>query len=66
MKKAAMPSFRVAAVLLAVMVIAEAQQQTKSSRIAYLTGTSLSANPDRIGAFRQGLRGRTWFVLRSI
>jgi putative ABC transport system substrate-binding protein len=35
---------------------AEAQQPTKVPRIGYLTNASLSANPARIEAFRQGLR----------
>ena len=34
----------------------EAQQLTKTPRIGYLTGSSVSAITDRIGAFRQGLR----------
>jgi putative tryptophan/tyrosine transport system substrate-binding protein len=35
---------------------AEAQQSTKIPRIGYLAATSLSTNPGRIEAFRQGLR----------
>ncbi len=35
---------------------AEAQQPTKIPRIGYLGGASLSAIPERINAFRQGLR----------
>ena len=35
---------------------AEAQQPAKFPRIGYLTGPSLSANAERIEAFRQGLR----------
>jgi putative tryptophan/tyrosine transport system substrate-binding protein len=35
---------------------AEAQQPTKVPRIGYLTGTSLSANSERVEAFRHGLR----------
>ena len=38
MKKAAVPSILVAVVLLAVGVMAEAQQPTKIPRIGYLTG----------------------------
>jgi len=34
----------------------EAQQPTKVPRIAYLGATSLTANADRVEAFRQGLR----------
>jgi putative ABC transport system substrate-binding protein len=43
-------------VLLAVAVIATAQQPTKIPRIGYLGGISPSSNPARIEAFRQGLR----------
>ena len=42
--------------LLAVAVIAEAQQPKKVPRIGYLTGASLSAIAARTEAFRQGLR----------
>ena len=56
MKKAAVPSILVAVVLLAVAVIAEAQQPKKVPRIGYLTATSPSAIAARIEAFRQGLR----------
>ena len=57
MKKAAVPSILVAVVLLAVGVIAEAQQPKKVPRIGYpiwrLPCPSMSA---RTEAFRQGLR----------
>ena len=56
MKRAAVPSILVVVVLLAVAVIAEAQRPTKIPRIVYLGGASLSAIPERIEAFRQGLR----------
>jgi hypothetical protein len=55
MKKALAPSILLLVVLLAVAVIAEAQQPTTIHRIGYLTGTALSANSVRIGAFRQGV-----------
>ena len=42
--------------LLAVVVIAEAQQPTKVPRIGYLTGNFPSAIAERTEAFRQGLR----------
>jgi putative ABC transport system substrate-binding protein len=42
-------------VLLALGVIAEAQQAKKVPRIGYLGATSRSTNPARIEAFRQGL-----------
>jgi ABC-type uncharacterized transport system substrate-binding protein len=55
MKKAAVPSILSAVVLLAVTVIAEAQQPKKVPRIGYL---SLIGTPNqlRVDAFRQGLR----------
>jgi putative ABC transport system substrate-binding protein len=56
MKKAAVPSILVAVVLLAVGVIAEAQQPKKVPRIGYLGGVLPSANAARIEAFQQGLR----------
>src|SRR4249919_2024943 len=45
-----------ATVLLTNAPLAEAQQAKKIPRIGYLTVSSLSANPARIEAFRQGLR----------
>src|ERR1700757_1135344 len=56
MKKAAAPSVFVRATLLAVAVIAEAQQPKKVPRIGYLTVPPLSANMAPVEAFRQGLR----------
>jgi putative ABC transport system substrate-binding protein len=56
MKKATALSVLFAVILLAVPVIAEAQQPTKIPRIGYLGGGSPSSNPARIEAFRQGLR----------
>ena len=55
MKRAAVPSILVAVVLLALGVIAEAQQAKKIPRIGFL-GDSASTNPARNEAFRQGLR----------
>jgi putative tryptophan/tyrosine transport system substrate-binding protein len=55
MKKAAARSILFVVVLLAVAVIAEAQQPTKVPRIGYLVGPS-SASSARYEAFRQGLR----------
>src|SRR6266404_4219853 len=56
MRKAGVLSILFVVVLLAVGVIADAQQPTKVLRIGYLTPVSLSANAARIEAFRQGLR----------
>src|SRR5262245_957211 len=44
------------AMLLALYLPAEAQQPAKIPRIGYLGGIFPSSNPDRIEAFRQGLR----------
>jgi ABC-type uncharacterized transport system substrate-binding protein len=52
MKKAAVPSILIAVVLVAVAIIAEAQQPKNVPRIGYLGGSGVS----RIDAFRQGLR----------
>ena len=52
MKKAAVPSILIAVVLLAVAVIAEAQQPKKVPRIGYLAGVGSAPNE----AFLQGLR----------
>jgi hypothetical protein len=56
MKKAGVSSILIAVILLAVAVTAEAQQPKKVSRIGFLTAVSLSINPARMEAFRQGLR----------
>jgi putative ABC transport system substrate-binding protein len=56
MKRAAVPSILVAGVLLAIGVIAEAQQAKKVPRIGFFSPTSASAVFSRAEAFRQGLR----------
>src|SRR6266576_1126955 len=56
MKKAAPPSILVA-VMLAVAVIAQAQQSAKIPRVAYLAGVSANADAPRLEAFRQALHG---------
>ena len=48
--------FALGAMLFALCFSAAAQQPTKVPRIGYLGGASLSAIPERIEAFRQGLR----------
>ena len=48
--------FALAALLLALSFPAESQEAKKVPRIGYLGGASLSAIPERIEAFRQGLR----------
>ena len=55
MKRAAVPSILVAVVLVALGVIAEAQQPKKVPRIGFLSVTSSGQDP-RLEAFRQGLR----------
>ena len=57
MKKAAMPSILVTVVLLALGVIAEAQQTGKVPRIGYVSETAdPSVSSPNLDAFRQGLR----------
>jgi ABC-type uncharacterized transport system substrate-binding protein len=56
MKKPGFLSILFVVSLLAVAVIAKAQQPAKIPRVAYLVGASLSDNAARIEAFRQGLR----------
>ena len=57
MKKATVPSILVAVVLLAVAVIAEAQQPIKTPRIGYISGPGDASNPGPyVEALRQGLR----------
>ena len=56
MKKAAVPLILLTVVLLAVSVIAEAQQPKKVPRIGFLGASSASVLAARIEAFRQGLR----------
>jgi putative ABC transport system substrate-binding protein len=56
MKRAAVPSILVVVMLLAVAVIAEAQQPKKIPSIGYLTNTPFSSAPELEDAFRQGLR----------
>jgi putative tryptophan/tyrosine transport system substrate-binding protein len=54
--KTAVPSFLVAVILLAVTVLAEAQQPKKVPRIGLLIASSPSPASPRVEAFRQGLR----------
>ena len=56
MKKAAVSSILVVVVLLAVAVIAEAQQPKKVPRIGYLSTASASSPAANLEVFRQGLR----------
>jgi putative tryptophan/tyrosine transport system substrate-binding protein len=56
MKKAAVPSILVAVVLLALGVIAEAQQPKKVPRIGYLSNNDPATESARSEAFRAGLR----------
>jgi putative ABC transport system substrate-binding protein len=54
------------AMSLTVSFAAEAQQPKKVPRIGWLTGASLSANAERIEAFRQGLRELGYFEGKNI
>jgi putative tryptophan/tyrosine transport system substrate-binding protein len=56
MKSAAVPSILVVVVLLAVAVIAEAQEPKKVPRIAYLSNSDSATESTRSEAFRRGLR----------
>jgi putative ABC transport system substrate-binding protein len=56
MRKAGVVSILLVVILLAVAVIAGAQQPTKVPRMGYLSTVSLSVNAARIEALRQGLR----------
>src|SRR5512132_3709550 len=56
MKKAAVPSILVPVVLLALGVIAEAQQPKKVPRIGYLSNSDSATESTRSEAFRRGLR----------
>ena len=56
MKKAAVPSILVAVVLLAVGVIAEAQQPKKVPRIGYLSSSDAATESTRSEAIRLALR----------
>ena len=56
MKKAAVPSILVAVVLLALGVIAEAQQPKKVPRIGYLSNTDPATESARAEAIRLALR----------
>jgi putative tryptophan/tyrosine transport system substrate-binding protein len=66
MKKAAVPSILVAVVLLAVAVIAEAQQTKKVPQIGFLGAASISAVAARIEGFRHGLRELGYVERRNI
>jgi putative tryptophan/tyrosine transport system substrate-binding protein len=63
MKRAAVPSILVVVVLLAVAVIAEAQQSANIRRIGFLTG---GGNPFSFEAFRQGLRNLGYIEGKNI
>ena len=56
MKNAGLLSILIAVVLLALGVIAEAQQAKKVPRIGHLSATDSSRDSSRAEAFRQGLR----------
>src|SRR5436853_5800861 len=66
MKKAAVTSILVAVVLLALGVIAEAQQPPRVPRIGYMAAVSASADAPRLEAFRQGLRDRGYIEGQNI
>ena len=66
MKKAAVPSFLVAVVLLAVAVTAEAQQPKKVPRIGYLSSSDPATESTRAEAVRLALRERGYIEGQNI
>src|ERR1043166_6140672 len=67
MNKVGWSSILVAAMLLAVAVLAEAQQPAKVPRIGYLSRTGDSKNPGpQVEGFRQGLRDLGYIVGKNI
>jgi hypothetical protein len=66
MKSAAVPSILIAVVLLAVAVIAEAQQPKKVPRLGLLSGSRASPMPPLIEAFRQELRELSYVEGKNI
>src|SRR5207344_740755 len=66
MKKAAVPSILVAVVLLALGVIAEAQQAKKVPRIGYLSPLDAATDSNRAEAIRLALRERGYIEGQNI
>jgi putative ABC transport system substrate-binding protein len=66
MKRAAVPSILVVVVLLAVAVIAEAQQPKKVHRIGYLSGFDPAREASRSEIIRQALRERGYIEGQNI
>src|SRR5215831_19313577 len=66
MKRAAVPSILVAVVLLALGVIAEAQQTGKVARIGFLDSTTASGSAVLWDAFRQELSKLGWIEGKNI
>jgi putative ABC transport system substrate-binding protein len=66
MKKAAVPSILVVVVLLAVAVIAEAQQPAKAPRIGYLSDSNPTLESPRAEAIRLSLRERGYIEGQNI
>ncbi len=66
MKKAAVPSILVAVVLLALGVIAEAQQTGKIFRIGFLDTSTASGSAVLMDAFRQEMRKLGWIEGKNV
>ena len=66
MKKAAVPSILIAVVLLALGVIAEAQQPKKVPRIGYLSPFDRASDSTRSEAIRRALRERGYIEGQNI
>jgi len=66
LKKTALGSILFAGALLAVAVIAEAQQPARIPRIGLIFGPSRSGSKDQVDGFRQGLRDRGYIEDQNI
>src|SRR6185369_13697555 len=66
MKKTTLLSIRVVAVLLAIGVVAEAQQPKKVPLIGYLSSRDPASESERRGAVRLGLRERGYIEGQNI
>jgi putative tryptophan/tyrosine transport system substrate-binding protein len=66
MKRAAVPSILVAVVLLAVAVIAEAQQAGKSTRIGYLDNSTAAGSLESLDDFRKQMTQFNWIEGKNL
>jgi len=66
MKRAAVPSILIAVVLLAVAVIAEAQQAGKSTRIGYLDNSTAAGSLESLDDFRKQMTQFNWIEGKNL